>query len=230
MRAAPLIISFFNIILLVIVYYYFNYKIKNIDLSPYQKSKDLPVFNNLLYKSNSLSQHQNVLHIDENTLVCKNVNNINSCKCLFPNRCKKNKLEFPKYFEILDKPTNFAKSESGFYYSSNLLPRDSRNKNAFALAFWIRIHNTLDDDWRTIFHWGSNKDSYDSYPSIMVSKNNWDNCNSKIDVRFSDQGPNGTFGVLNNKRNHCFPQTPINKWFHVVIQSHNFNLFMVVLN
>ena len=168
MRGAPLIISFFNILLLVLVYYYFNYKLKNIDLSPYQKSKDLPKFTNLLYKTNSLSQKNNILHIDENTLVCKNVNNSNTCKCLFPNRCVKNKVEFPKYFEIIDKPVRFTKSESGFYYSANLLPRNNKNKNAFCLAFWIRINNKLDDDWRSIFHWGSDNDSYESFPSILV--------------------------------------------------------------
>jgi hypothetical protein len=224
MRSAPLIISFFNILLLIIIFYYFNYKLKNIDLSEYQKSKDIPDLTNVMKKSNQLIDKNNILHIDENTLVCNNVNDENTCRCLFPNRCLKNKKEFGKYYEIIDKPKTFTKSETGFYYSSELLPRNNQNENNFCLAFWIRIHNKFDNDWRTIFHWGSDNDIYESFPSILVSKENWDkNCNSKIDVRFTNQGKNGTFGIKNNSRDHCFPETPINSWFHVIIQSTNNN-------
>jgi hypothetical protein len=156
--------------------------------------------NNLIKYDN----YKNNLFQTNNALICKNVNNIETCTCL-KSGCNyfKNLFDPIQYVKLINNLTTFSTS-SGLYYTGRYLPTSSTNQ--FSLSFFINIHKIDVLNQRVLINWDNFK------LSIMPYKTE---CSTKLYLQLYSLYEDGIFS------NSCIPDIEYNDWNHFVITGKN---------
>jgi hypothetical protein len=224
-----IIISFLALFICIYFYIHFN---------NYKDTNNLKIIgNNLLLSNNAqvckdtndkvgcqpiLTQGQLIkydenktnVYINRNTLLCDDVNDIDSCTCLvkpctYFTKLLTRKNEQIKYINFIDKPVTFSPGE-GLYFSGRLLPKPliSNSSNTFALAFFINIHKVDANDPRILLSYGNTFKL--SVPQVRTD------CSSDLHLQLSGETfAESCLNVYKKEDDRYY------KWIHIIIQGKN---------
>jgi len=184
-------------------------------------SNYLPSTTNAIKIANFYKNNHTLL--SNNTLICKNINDINTCTCLY-DTCDLFK-SIPNYL-IIDRQISFTDADStGLSFSGNLIPvavdsANNRINNRFSISFYINIAKTVPED-RVIFNWGGDGSHLLQYPALVIRGNTEPDYNglyrNSLEIRFSHLGKDGMFNVTSDVRGNCLENIPLYVWNHIII-------------
>jgi len=159
--------------------------------------------------------------LSKNTMICENIEDPNSCTCLF-DTCDMFNLA---HYLLIDRQTGFTDPEStGIAFSGNIVPisvdeNNVRITNRFSISFFINITKTVPED-RIIFNWGGD-DSLLHYPSLVIRGNSEPDYNglyrNSLEIKLSNLGKDGVFNVTSDVRGNCLENIPLYVWNHIII-------------
>jgi hypothetical protein len=165
--------------------------------------------------TNAIKLNNNAIRLSKNTLICNDVNNIQTCTCLF-DTC--DLYSAFKNYMLIDRPMGFIEGGTGITMSGNVIPfnikdNNMRITNQFSLTFYINITNTVAYN-RMLFNWN------DFSPAFII-RNDVENdyggkYRNSLDIRFANLGNEGMFNITSDIRGNCV-NLPIKKWTHVCL-------------
>lgn len=214
-----LIVSFVALFICIYFYIHFNNYKKNTMLNLSNSSQICRDADNKIDCYPILTQNKLIkydayntnAHINKNTLICNDVNNIDTCICLkhpcnYFDKMLSTETEQIKYFNFFNGPVTFSPND-GMYFTGRLLPVpiNSHENNTFSLVFFINIFKIDVAEYRQLFTYGSTM-------SVSISPNAMLNCSSKLFVQMKSLGNDGIFD------GSCFTDIDYFKWCHIVIQ------------